>query len=297
MPTVQASVPSVISTLPGVEEALKKGTVAKVEVKAEGRAAVRTSSAASERISGQRREEFKADLEQNAGLVSALGILKIKPTAAGLDRIAAAAIQNPAPFQNLVATTTTAALTLGESQGANSLAVGAINDFQADGGVRATDMADMAYLMARIVLSSQQTEREQAMDAMKEALAQAKEDLVKVQEERDQFDSGGKVEVDGKMVAPQDLKRRARKGGVKGVQARAQLAKVETKKAYLNGKIDALKDTIAALEKALAAQQTASQAAATELIMMLVQQAIAAAQVGGGTEGANASGGGTQPQT
>jgi tetratricopeptide (TPR) repeat protein len=277
-------VPKAITSLPGVQEGIKAGAIKQVAIQ---QASLEPSDKAAKKIvadhvSEARKREFAADLQQNAGLVSALSHLNIKPTPAGLDRIAAAAIQNKAAFTNLVAAANLTALTLGKSAGAMQNVSQALADFNQAGNVRATDQADMAYLMARITLLVQKTEREQAMQALEEALRNAKETLESLQKERDQLDDGGKggkVDFGGKMVTTDSLQRQARKGGVKGARAQNRIERIEARKSTLDARIDSLRDTIKILQQQLANQQiAASQDQLNEVILMLVEKAMSQAQ-------------------
>ncbi len=283
---------NVLATLPGVEQATKAGTVAPVQedrIKAEIVAAQHAGQGAgSEKMSGVRREQFAVDIKANENLVAALKKVKITPTPEGLDRIAQAAIQNKGLFTNLVSATTIAALTMGKSEGANQNMAGAMDKFASNSqAMRATDNADLAYLMARIVLESQKTEREQAMKAIKEAIEVCKNQLEQLEADRERFDSGGKVEVDGKMVDVQALEKRADAPGAKGAVAQAQLAKVESTKNNLDKRIDALKDTLKSLEAQLNQGQGKSDML-NELILLLVEKVMAMSQAQQG-QNANAA--------
>jgi len=276
MSTIGAAGMNVFSTLPGVQEAAKKGTVAPVspeKILAEIEAAQHaTKSAAAEKMSGVRREQFAADIAANANLVDALKRVRITPTPEGLDRVAQAAIQNKGLFTNLVSATTMASLTMGKSNGANQNMVQAMDQFAKNSqAMRATDNADLTYLMARVVLESQKTEREQAMTAIKEAIEVCKQQLEQLEKDRAQMDQGGKVEVDGKMVDTASLQKTAEIPGAKGEAARQQLAKADEGKANLDKRIDALKDTIKGLEAQLKTGQGQSDSL-NDLILLLVQK-------------------------
>jgi hypothetical protein len=278
MTTVRTDpVPQSIITLPGVQQAVSTGTVARAtpaELSAEVSRAT-DKNAAAEKMSGMRREEFKKDLIANATLVNALSHLHVKPTPEGLDRVSIAAISHPAAFREVIATANVAALTLGKSQGAMTAMTDAMTNFSNAANVRATDQADMAYLMARVVLLAQQTEREQTVKAIDAALAQAKAQLEDLEKQRaEQAESGGKVEFHGKMVSMESLQKQAEMPGAKGAAARARIEEIQSSKSSLDAKIAGLKDTIAALEKAKNSQSQANQELLNAVIFALVEKAI-----------------------
>ena len=279
--------PRSLLSLPGVGQIVAKGTLVRTDGHARdvtGAAAGR--SAGSEAAAAVRRQEFAADITANTVLVDALARLHVRPTAEGLDRIAVSAIQHAQAFAALVSAVTMASLTLGKSAGANKIAGDALQQFTQQSSTRATDMADMAYLMARVVLLSQQTEREQAMKALEESIKAAKQELAQAQQEREQLEqsgskSGGKssgIEAGGKTYSRSELEQRSHEPGLKGAVAKTKLAEFDSQRDRLDARIGALRDAIRAMEQQLSAQQLANQAQVQEVIFMLVEKAMALAQ-------------------
>lgn len=146
------------------------------------------STAASERMAGIRREAFATDMSANPGLVNALGVAGLHPNPEGLARVAQGAIVAPSEFTGLVNAANVVALSGGASPRANDALSSSIGAFTQSAKIRATDQGDIAYLLARLMMQQDATEREDTIKLMEAAKAQAEALLEHLEKERTDLD-------------------------------------------------------------------------------------------------------------
>ncbi len=217
--------------------------------------------------------EFTKDIENNEKIVDSLVAKGVKPDPAKLADVADKVKVAPTEFNNLVAATTVSGLAMGQSDPANTKVENCLGDFCGKADVGAANVNQMAYLMARIVDSSQQTERDQALTALEESL-KIQEDSLKQLEAQDESteSADGKVMLDGKMVNVAKLEEQSKMPGEKGAAAQEKLSRIESTKSTNSTAIDSTKESIAAIKDAIAAQQSTKNPMMDELIAMMVNK-------------------------
>lgn len=273
--------PAAFHDLPGVQQLVESGSVkvpsqaelAKEEVRA---AEVRSSEAVRSVVTAQERAAVQADLAQNQQLVQAMNTLNVVPTVDGVTRVMGAAKRAPASFTNMLGATQTAALTLGKSEGANREMGDAMANFALNGNVRATDMGDMSYVLARVVVESQSTERDATLNAIQESIRANEQMIKELEAERDRLqemdgskvskqdvqtnDDGSKVAViDGQQYdVAQDNKSSGTGGIADAGKTGGMTIDTSNQVASLNARIDALKDSTKVLREVQAKQEASS---------------------------------------
>ncbi len=263
---------------------------------------------------GRTREEYQRDMDANPSLVEALKVANFHPTAEGLVRVEQAINKNPSSWGDVVEAANAVVATGGKSAAANKALGTAMSNFAKAAGLRKTDTADLAYLLARIMMKSDETERDDAMKRLTAALQAAQARLDRLTEDRNKL---GPAEQQQAVQPPaQSDGGKKDDGGSQPNNTAAvadEVARRNTERAQLDAQINNTKGLIEDLQQQIQQAQAggnqtgSNQDLVTEAILAMVEQAHAMAklfdadQVEGtaapvnGTNGQN--NGGTRNQT
>lgn len=277
--------------LPGVQQLVETGAVQSPSQQAldseeANRVFVQTTKQAHGVATAEERAVVEADLAKNQQLVGAMSTLNMQPNVDGVSRVMVAARIAPASFTQMLGATRTAALTMGKSEGANREMGDAMANFALNSGMRATDMGDLSYLLARVVVDSQSTEREATLEAIQESIRANEKAIADLESERDRLQ-----EMDGSKVGKQDVQTNddgtkfamidGQRYGVHDNKTGDEIGKLtldtSSQVNTLNKRIDALKDSTRALRE-LNTSTIEAPPASYEPVFLIVEKAQSIAQ-------------------
>ena len=234
---------------------------------------------------GRTREDYQRDIDENPSLIEALKVANFHPTAEGLVRVEQAVNKNPASWGEVVEAANAVVATGGKSAAANKALGGAMNRFMQAAGLRKTDTADLAYMLARIMMKSDETERDDAMKRLTAALQAAQARLDKLTEDRNKLGAAEQQQA----VQPPAQSDGGKKddGGSQPNNTAAvadDVARRNTERAQLDAQINNTKGLIEDLQQQIQQAQAGgnqqgqgNQDLVTEAIIAMVEQANAMA--------------------
>ncbi len=253
-----------------------------------GSAALRTAQqqTVTDAAYGVKREEYAQDINDNTMLVKALGIANLHPTPEGLIRVEQAINKNPQAWNELSEAAKAVLATGGASAAANKALGTAMQKFSQAAGLRKTDTADLAYMMARVMMKQDETERDDSVKRLQAALAAAEARLKSQQEERAKL---GDKEAAPAVVPPQQSDGGKKDDGGSQTNNTAavadEVARRNTERAQLDSQIENTKALIADLQAQIQEanagmnKEGSNQDLVTEAILAMVEQAHALAQL------------------
>ena len=234
---------------------------------------------------GRTREDYQRDIDANPSLIEALKVANFHPTADGLVRVEQAINKNQASWGGVVEAANAVVATGGKSANANKALGTAMKNFAQAAGLRKTDTADLAYMLARIMMKSDETERDDAMKRLTAALQAAQARLDKLTEDRNKL---GPAEQQQPVQPPaqSDGGKKDDGGSQPNNTATAadEVARRNTERAQLDAQINNTKGLIEDLQQQIQQAQAGGQGQGqgnqdlvTEAIIAMVEQANAMA--------------------
>ncbi len=190
MTTIQSRpLPEAIKNLPGVSEPAtpKNKEVINLHSTTEVSRASQPNLA-TEHASAEVRQAFEADLAQNPTLVRTLQAAHMNPMPEKLVRLSQEGRMHPEAFSAMVKAAQFAALADGRSGELNNMLTESTRKFVQASALPATHGPELSYFESRIMLEAQSNERDNAIQNLREAVAQAEAQLKDLQETQDLMD-------------------------------------------------------------------------------------------------------------
>lgn len=237
--------------------------------------------AVAEAATGKAREDYQNDINANPTLVGALAIANLHPSADGLVRVDQAIGKNSAAWGAVVEAGNAVVATGGKSEAAKAVLKSAMQDFAKKAGLRTTDTADLAYMLARVMMKTDETERDDSMKRLQAALSAAEARLDKLKQDRTakENEQTAPVQQQGGGGGKKD------DGGNQSSNAAAvadQVAQKNIELAQIDRQMESTKDLINDLKAQMAAQGGGAGAGGgsnndliNEAILAMVEQAVA----------------------